>query len=69
MSGKVEITPELTQQVLSYIRQNGSITNRQCRAMLSLSYAQCTILFAHFVETGVVQRVGKNKGTKYILPE
>lgn len=69
MTGKIEITPELTQKVLSYIRRNGSITNRQCRGMFNLSYDQCKTLFAHFVETGVVQRVGKNKGTKYILPK
>lgn len=69
MSGIVEITPELRQQVVSYIRRNGSITNRQCRAAFNLSYDQCTTLFTYFVETGVVQRVGRNKGTKYILPE
>jgi hypothetical protein len=36
----IEVTEELQQRVITFVKQNGFITNRQCRVLLSIGYEQ-----------------------------
>ena len=57
-------------RALQYIRENGSITNREYRALIQTVSAETLRLdLADLVEKGVLDRVGAKKGTYYVLKD
>lgn len=65
----VEITKEMRQSVIKYVKKNGYITNRQCRELLDLGYDQVIRLFNSMVDSGELIREGKTSSVKYTLPK
>ena len=61
-------TKALRRQVITFIKQNGYITNRQCRDLLEIGYDQVISLFNQMLEAGELKREGKTSGIKYVLP-
>ncbi len=56
------------QRALQYIRDNGSITNREYRTLITGVSAETLRLdLADMVERGILLKVGSKKGTYYIL--
>ena len=57
-------------RALQYIRERGSITNREYRSLIhSVSAETLRLDLADLVEKGVLNKVGANKGTHYTLRE
>ena len=54
--------------VLRYLRENESIANKEFRGFSNLSYDQIITLFNRMMREGVLVRVGKTSGTRYVLP-
>ncbi len=65
----IEISKEMRQTVIKYVKKNGSITNRQCRELLELGYDQVIRLFNSMVDSGELIREGKTTSVKYTLPK
>jgi predicted HTH transcriptional regulator len=65
----IEISKEMRQTVIKYVRKNGHITNRQCRELLELGYDQVIRLFNSMVDSGELIREGKTTSVKYTLPK
>jgi len=55
--------------ILSYVREYGSITNRQVRELLGLNTHAAKRLLGKLVETSKLRRGGKGRGTYYVLPD
>ena len=66
-STNIEVTKDARQKVIEYVKQNGFITNRQCRQLLGIGYDQATTLFNQLVESGHLIREGKTSSIKYRL--
>lgn len=64
----IEVTDEMKQKVLRFIKKNESITNRQCRELLGLGYDQVINLFNEMIKSGDLVREGKTSSVKYRLP-
>jgi predicted HTH transcriptional regulator len=64
----IEVTDDIKQKVIKFIRRNGSITNRQCREFLGIGYDQAINLFNYMVKSGELIREGKTSSVKYRLP-
>jgi predicted HTH transcriptional regulator len=58
-------TDEMKQKVIQFIKNNKSITNKQCRLLLGLGYEQVIRLFNKMVESGELLREGKTSSVKY----
>ena len=56
-------------KILSYIQQNGFITNAVSREKLGLTKHRSTDLFNSLVLKEKIERIGGGKQTKYILRE
>ena len=55
-------------RALQYIRDRGSITNREYRSLIhSVSAETLRLDLADLVEKGILNKVGANKGTRYTL--
>ena len=55
-------------QALTYVRENGSITNREFQALCpSVSAETLRLDLVDLVERGVLLKIGVKKGTYYIL--
>ncbi len=55
-------------RALQYIRENGSIANREYRSLIHTVSAETLRLdLADLVEKGILSKVGANKGTYYVL--
>jgi predicted HTH transcriptional regulator len=63
----IEITKRLKQKVIRFVKKNKSITNRQCRELLSLGPDQVVHVFNKMVEDGELVREGKTVSTRYRL--
>ena len=64
----IEMTDALKQKIFKFVKQKGSITNRQCRELLGIGYDQAISLFNKMVDTGELVREGKTSSVKYRLP-
>ncbi len=64
----IEITEDIKRRIYKYIKQNGSITNRQCRDLLGIGYDQAIALFNKMVNANTLIREGKTSSVKYRLP-
>jgi ATP-dependent DNA helicase RecG len=56
------------QKVLNYVRQFGSIANRDCRELLQLRRPAARKLLQQLVHQGSLRMVGSRRGTRYVLP-
>lgn len=65
----LEISKEMRQTVIKFVKKNGHITNRQCRELLDLGYDQVIRLFNSMVDSGELMREGKTSSVKYTLPK
>ena len=63
----IEVTEEIKQKVIPFLKQNGFITNRQCRVLLGIGYEQAIALLSKLVESGELIREGKTSSVKYRL--
>ena len=52
--------------VLDHVEKHGSITNRECRELLDISYDHAIKLLGGLSSVGVLERTGTASGTKYI---
>ena len=64
---KVEL--EFLEQIAGYLDKNGEITNYRAQSLTNKSDISVKKYFAKFVEMGLLQVEGKNKGRKYIIPQ
>jgi predicted HTH transcriptional regulator len=53
--------------VVEYATVNGSITNRECRRLLGVSYDHSVRLLNELCTAGVLFRRGATAGTHYVL--
>lgn len=64
-----DITPksaDIVEKILAYIAQKGSITNSEAQTILGLKETRTKEILGSLVQQMVLDRIGKNKGTKYI---
>ena len=59
--------PDPEEVVCAYVEKNGSITNAECRQLLSIARHQVTYLLDKLTATGVLMRSGSHRGTHYHL--
>lgn len=59
----------MIKSVIAYIKKNDSITNRECRELLGIAYDHVIKLLGEMTQSGVLNRIGKGSGTKYVLNE
>ncbi len=64
----INITIEMKQSILRFVKKNKFITNRQCRKLLDLGYDQVMKLLNAMVASGELVREGKTSSVKYRLP-
>ena len=64
----VAVTEKMKMEIFLFIKQNNSITNRQCRELLGLGYDQVIYLFNQMIVSGDLIREGKTSSIKYKLP-
>jgi ATP-dependent DNA helicase RecG len=55
-------------RILSYVRENGSATNEQCRTLLGLEGHQIYYLLKKLCDEGQLKPSGKGRWRKYIVP-
>jgi predicted HTH transcriptional regulator len=53
--------------VIHYVQKHGSITNRECRELLDVSYDNAIRLLGGLTRVGILRRQGVSSGTKYVL--
>jgi Fic family protein len=63
---KVEL--EFLEHIAGFIDKNGEITNYRARLLTNKSDASVKKYLAKFVELGLLEAVGENRGRKYKLP-
>ncbi len=56
------------EQVLSYVEQNGSINNSECREILSSDLHHASYLLKKLAEYGLLKSDGTGRWTRYYLP-
>ena len=55
-------------RIIAYVREHGSITNRECRTLLSVEEHQAYYLLKKLCDVGRLKPVGVGKGRRYVLP-
>jgi ATP-dependent DNA helicase RecG len=56
------------EEIVNYIKQNGSINNTTCRSLLNIDYDQAIYLFKELLKEKSVERIGRGPSTRYVLP-
>lgn len=64
--GQVELSPRQL-EILSYVEKHGQITNRELQRLAHLSHASSHKELMILVESGVLKKKGKGRGTHYVL--
>ena len=67
----VEATPDLTadaEKILAYIQEHDSISNSQCRDLLSVDRHRATYLLQKMHDLGMLIRKGELRWSRYYLP-
>ena len=59
-STTIEVNEDIKQKVIKFVKQNGFVTNRQCRVLLGIGYEQAITLFNNLVGSGELIREGKH---------
>jgi ATP-dependent DNA helicase RecG len=58
------------EEILAFVRREGSITNGQCRELLGIaSRERVRRLLGRLVDEGRLERVGQRRGARYVTPE
>jgi len=65
---KAQTIDDNKRRIIKFIKQNGFITNRQCRELLDLKYDQVTQIFNKMINEHELIREGKTASIKYRLP-
>ena len=55
--------------ILNYIAKNGAIRNSECRNELNINIDQAYYFLNQLEKSGLIQKIGQSRGTRYILPE
>jgi len=55
------------EKILAYVREHGSITNAQCRELLSLGERRARYLLGKMVKQDLTRKVGTKRWTRYAL--
>jgi ATP-dependent DNA helicase RecG len=55
-------------RIVAYVRSRDSITNVECRTLLSIEEHQAYYLLKKLCDTGRLKPVGIGKGRRYVLP-
>lgn len=55
--------------ILNYIAQNGAIRNSECRNELNINIDQAYYFLNQLEKSGLIEKIGQSRGTRYILPE
>lgn len=55
-------------KIIAHIKQQGSITNAECREMLGTNLTDTSYLLKKMTEKGLIKRVGKHRWTRYEMP-
>lgn len=55
--------------ILNYIAENGAIRNSECRNELNINIDQAYYFLNQLEKSGLIQKIGQSRGTRYILPE
>lgn len=58
---------ERTAAVIRYINMHGAITNRECRALLGISYDDAIKMLGNLTANGLLSREGVSSATRYVL--
>ena len=53
--------------ILAYVEKNGRITNRELQQLANLSHASAHKELLTLVESGILVKKGKARGTHYVL--
>ena len=64
--GQVKLSPRQL-EILSYVEKHGQITNRELQVLAHLSHASSHKELTTLVDKGVLKKVGKGRGTHYVL--
>jgi len=56
------------EKILAYVRENGSINNEECRALLSADYNHSSYLLKKMHRYGLLKREGQRRWARYYLP-
>lgn len=59
---------ENEKKIVAYVKSKGSITNRECRKLLELSYDDSVRILGLLTKSEKLVREGSGSGTKYVLP-
>lgn len=65
---RAESAPSEEERILEYVREHGSISNAQCRELLGVDANRAWYLLSGLVDAGRLQREGKRRWTRYVLP-
>lgn len=53
--------------IVQYVRARRSITNRECRKLLDVTYDQAVFLLGEMCRVRLLMRKGSSSGTHYVL--
>ena len=66
-STTIEVSEDIKEKVIMFVKQNGFVTNKQCRLLLGIGYEQAIALLKNLVRSGELVREGKTSSVKYRL--
>ena len=55
--------------ILNYLRENGSISNKNACKLIGLKATAVKAIFTKMVNAGLISPIGEKKSRKYILPK
>lgn len=64
---RIEVTEDIRHRVIEFVKENGFISNRQCRVLLGIGYEQAIIVLNALVDSGNLVREGKTSAVRYRL--
>ena len=56
------------QMVLQYVEEKGNIRNAECQHLCGMSPWQAGYLLSKLAEAGELEKRGRKRGTRYVLP-
>lgn len=54
--------------ILAYVREHGSISNSECRALLGVNAPRALYLLKQMRRRGQLEQVGMSRGIRYVIP-
>lgn len=62
-----KITTKHLAAVMDYVVKQGSITNRECRNAIGVTYNSSIRIFGALCSLGMLRKTGESSGTKYVI--